>query len=148
MKRLFVLLVSAIFVLITSTISADEPVKAKSSLTYEQIEDNLLAGLKEDNLGLNVSCAYMLGEMKSDRAVIPLMKMLRCEKDERAQLMAALSLMKIGDERGIFLIKRLAQFSDCERVKCMCARFTNVYLYEKYFKDKDSTNVYLADIDL
>ena len=148
MKRLFVLSVAAIFVLITSTIFAGETEKAKSTLTYEQIEDNLLAGLKTDNLGLNVSCAYMLGNMKSDRAVIPLMKMLRCEKDERAQLMAALSLMKIGDERGIFLIKRLAKFSDCERVKCMCERFTNVYLYEKYFKGKDSTDIYLAELDL
>jgi hypothetical protein len=62
----------------------------KAGLSLTQIEDNYLVGLNSDVPGLQVSCAYFLGEMKSERAVIPLMKMLRDENAMPGQrLMAA-----------------------------------------------------------
>jgi hypothetical protein len=44
---------------------------------YSQIEENYLVGLNSSNVGLRTSCAYFLGEMKSDKAIIPLLKLLR-----------------------------------------------------------------------
>ena len=99
----------------------------KTGFTREQIEDNYLAGLNSEVQGLQVSAAYFLGEMKSERAVIPLMKMFRNEKNAPGQrLMAAWSLYKIGDERGIYLIKCQGENQECDYLRCLC---------EYYYKD-------------
>jgi hypothetical protein len=95
-----------------------------TSLTREQIEENYLVGLNSGVPGLQVSCAYFLGEMKSEKAVIPLMKMFRDEKSMPGQkLMAAWSLYKIGDERGLYLIKCEGENSNCDYSRCLCEYF-------------------------
>ncbi|MCK5088195.1 MAG: hypothetical protein KAQ90_11770, partial [Melioribacteraceae bacterium] len=58
----------ALFILTSSTFASDSPSKNKN-LNYEKVESNLLEGLKSDNFGLKVSSAYMLGEIKSEKAV-------------------------------------------------------------------------------
>ena len=47
-----------------------------SPTMYAKAEANLLVALQSDNRGLSESAAYMLGELKSSKAIIPLMKML------------------------------------------------------------------------
>ena len=103
--------------------------------TYESIELNRLIGLASDNEGLRVSCAFNLGEMKSDNAVIPLMKLLREGQTFEERVIAALSLVKIGDSKGVFLVSRLAKFSDNEKIRRMCERFYSGYIYEKYLEE-------------
>ena len=99
----------------------------KTGFTREQIEDNYLVGLNSDVPGLQVSAAYFLGEMKSERAVIRLMEIFRNENNAPGQrLMAAWSLYKIGDERGIYLIKCQSEDQECDYLKCLC---------EYYYKD-------------
>jgi HEAT repeat protein len=97
---------------------------------YKTIEDNLLVGLQTDNLGLKVSAAYFLGEMKSERAVIPLMKMLKGNTTEEEKLIAALSLAKIKSEKGMFAVKQRIKFDDSKRVQRLCDIFYNNYLFE------------------
>ena len=97
---------------------------------YKTIEDNLLVGLQTNNLGLKVSAAYFLGEMKSERAVIPLMKMLKGNTTEEEKLIAALSLSKIRSERGMFAVKQRIKFDDSERVQRLCNIFYKNYLFE------------------
>ena len=87
----------------------------------ELIEDNLLAGLRSDNAGLKSSCAFMLGKMKSTRAVIPLMALLRKCDDLHIKTSAAWALCNIGDPRGTFAVKREVQFSSCCKTKLRCA---------------------------
>ena len=99
---------------------------ASSTITeekYTQIEDNLLVGINSENLGLQVSCAYFLGEMKSDRAIIPLLRMLKSGDTEEQRIIAALSLAKIKSERGLFAIKQRIKFDDSERVQRLCEIF-------------------------
>lgn len=86
---------------------------------YEIIEANYLVGLKSGNSGIKVSCAYFLGDMKSQKAVIPLMKMFREAEDDGAKLVAAWSLFKIGDPRGTFLVKRTIDLGECEQIRSM-----------------------------
>ncbi len=95
---------------------------------YKQIEDNLLVGINSDNLGLQVSCAYFLGEMQSDRAIIPLLHMLKSGDTEEQRIIAALSLAKIKSERGLFAIKQRIKFDDSERVQRICEIFYTNYL--------------------
>ena len=108
---------------------ADQPDlrNAIGEIRYQQAVDNLLIGLGSGNDGLRRSSAYMLGEIKSDEAVIPLMRALKSGKDERTQIAAAFSLCKIGDARGVFAVKQEVRFSDSEKVRNSCLWFYNQY---------------------
>ncbi|MEJ2613525.1 MAG: hypothetical protein P8Z35_01055 [Ignavibacteriaceae bacterium] len=128
MKKLLFLWLSLSFVVAITTVSfaqADKEISTPSK--YEAIEANYLAGINSDNQGLKVSSAYFLGNMKSSRAVIPLMKMFRNEKNNGAKLVAAWSLLKIGDSRGVFLVKRESELGNCDGINCMLHQ-----LYEDY----------------
>jgi hypothetical protein len=78
----------------------------KSSLNRDLIITNLMNGINSGNQGLRMSSAYLLGEFKSDEAIIPLMKILKSDENEESRIMSALSLLKIGDSRGLFAIKQ------------------------------------------
>jgi len=93
--------------------------------TYDQIEDNLIVGVQSDNLGLRVSAAYYLGEIKSEKSVITLMKMLKSSTNEKERIMAALSLSKINTDQSNFAVQRRATFDDSERVRHLCKIFNN-----------------------
>lgn len=108
---------------------------APKANTYEAIELNRLIGLASDNEGLRISCAFNLGEMKSVKAVIPLMALLREGKTCEERIIAALSLVKIGDPQGVYMVSRLAKFHDCDRTRRMCEKFYNGYLYQKYLDE-------------
>jgi HEAT repeat protein len=96
---------------------------------YSNIERNYLEGLSSSNNGLKLSSAYYLGELKSEKAVIPLMEMLRNSSNSSARIMAALSLIKIGNPRGIHMVKREAEFSEDSRVRDLCNRFIKAYYF-------------------
>jgi len=121
MKKALILLVAC---LLASTAVAGE--RTEGAALSAQAEQNLLIGLASDNLGLQESAAYMLGEMSSDRAVIPLMRMLRSERAS-ARIVAALALCRIGDARGVYAVKRASSFDDDAQVRQRCAWF-----YEQY----------------
>ncbi|MFZ0454721.1 MAG: HEAT repeat domain-containing protein [Ignavibacteriaceae bacterium] len=79
-------------------------------------EANYLSAINSGNESLRINSAFMLGEMRSKKAVIPLMDMFRQDKDEGAKLVAALSLLKIGDARGMFLVKRSIELNENEGI--------------------------------
>jgi HEAT repeats len=107
----------------------------KNSELKKEVVQNLLIGLQSKNFGLRTSSAYILGEIRAEEAVLPLMKMLRTEKSEEARIVAALALYKIKETRGIFAIKQAVRFDDSERVQKNCSNFYNQYLREEYKPD-------------
>jgi len=131
MKSAITLLLFLFFVFVSFGAAA-EPVKEKRTINKNLAIQNLLIGLDSDNAGLTSSSAYYLGEFSSTEAVIPLMKILRNAEQEELRISAALALLKIGDERGIYAIKRAIIFDESERVCDMCEKFYNSYLYDKY----------------
>ena len=100
---------------------------------YSRIEENYIIGLNTDNVGLRTSCAYFLGEMKSDKAVIPLLKLLRYGETDQERIFAALSLYKIGSKRGIYKIKIMAEYDKSERVRIVLNRLYRTYVAQKPF---------------
>ena len=92
----------------------------------DQAERNLLVGLASDNLGLRESCAFMLGEIGSQKAVVPLMAMLH-DGVESSRVVAALALTRIGDARGIYAVKQAAKFDESQRVQKLAAWYYNQY---------------------
>jgi hypothetical protein len=128
------LLVSALLILVITVTSFGAvkpyPVK-KDAMNRDLVITNLMNGIKSGNQGLRLSSSYFLGELKSDEAVIPLMRILKSDENEEARIMAALSLVKIEDARGIFTIKQAISFDSSERVKKMCSIFYQYYLSKK-----------------
>jgi hypothetical protein len=104
-----------------------------SAEKYSQIEENYLAGLNSNNIGLRTSCAYFLGEMKSDKAIIPLLKLLRNGETEYSRIIAALSLYKIGSKIGLYRIKILAQTDKSEKVRRVLDRLYKTHVTKKSF---------------
>jgi len=96
--------------------------------------ESLIMGVNSDNFGLRTSAAYMLGELKCEKGVIPLMRMLKSEDREDARIVAALALLKIGNAKGIFAIKQAIRFDESERVQKLCAAFYQAF----YNHSKDS----------
>lgn|SRR5574338_244298 len=94
--------------------------------------NNLLIGLESENYGLRTSSAFILGEIKAEEAVLPLMHMLTTEKCENARIVAALALYKIDSPKGIFAVKQAIRFDDSERVRKMCTNFYYENLRLKY----------------
>lgn len=127
MKATKILLVTALFF---SSFSFSFANNLKELPTYNQIEKNLLTGLNKSNNGLTTSCTYFLGELKSENAIIPLMKILKNSDLEEERIAAALALIKINSDRGIFAVKRNIKFDKSERVKRLCKIFYNSYKLE------------------
>jgi HEAT repeat protein len=130
MRKLSHIIVTAVLValLLTTSSIAGEKKIANSNLDYNKVEQTLLEGLASENLGLKVSSAYMLGEIKSENAVIPLTKILREGEDERARLAAALSLIKIGTNRSVYVVKQGERFNDLAKVRAMCEHLYNTHV--------------------
>lgn len=110
MKRTeLVALILVLAVSLTTTAFAGADKKDyKPAFQMEKVEANLIAGVRSDNFGLRTSAAMMLGDLKSERAVLALMSMLRNETDERGRIVAALALTKIGHPVGIYAVKQTA----------------------------------------
>ncbi len=69
-----------------------------------------------------------MGEKKAEVSVIPLMKILKNDDNPEVRIIAALSLLKIGNEKGMFAVKRAIEFDDNPRVSRMCSIFYDMYL--------------------
>ena len=131
MKILVCRLTILIMFIFAANFFAQEDTSKQPTNTEEDIIENLLVGLESDNLGLRASCAYYLGERKADKAVIPLMGILKSDQKDELRIMSALSLFKIGDGRGIYAVQQRAKFEDEGQVKRMCEIFYNMYLQEQ-----------------
>ncbi len=117
-------LVTAVLVLFfTVSVFAKSNVNVKTTYNKALAEASLLEGISSQNQGLSLSSANMLGEIKSSNAVIPLMKILRNSDNEASRITAAQALIKIGDARGVFAVKKAAEFDDSQRVRSLCAKF-------------------------
>jgi hypothetical protein len=100
---------------------------------FSLIEKNLLEGVKSNNSGLQTSCAYFLGEMKSDLALIPLLRLARNGKTEEIRIIAGLSLYKIESHIGLHLLKGRSHSDKSELVRKTFDR-----IYKKYLSNSRS----------
>ena len=99
---------------------------------YSRIEKNLLLGIKSNNSGLQTSSAYFLGEMKSDKAMIPLLKLVRNGKSEESRIIAALSLYKIESKIGMYRLKGLSQKDESELARKVFERLYQIHVAKNY----------------
>jgi hypothetical protein len=134
-KYLLVFIVLAAVILFSATLYSQPVPKRSIQMNETQIFENLLIGSKSCNKGLCGSCIYMMGELCCKESVIPLLGLLHNAECEEIRILAALSLCKIGDARGLYAVKRAAIFDDSERVKRLCDLF-----YKAVYSGKVAAN--------
>ncbi len=106
---------------------------------HKIVYKNPLKGLYCNNEDVRLDCAFVLGELKYKKAVIPLMRMLREDPSEAVRIVAAQSLIKIGDPQGVYLVSRTKEFNDFAKVRKYAEKFYNTYVYEQSVaKNKES----------
>jgi hypothetical protein len=132
MNRSVMTLSGLIIILFALTSYGFNKESLKDSEIRKSAVASLLLGIQSDNYGLRTSSAFMLGEIRAEEAVIPLMHMLHTEKSENARIVAALSLYKIDNPRGLFAVKQATRFDSSERVRKMCTNFYYETLKVKY----------------
>ena len=139
-------LVPILILILSSALSAREPAEPAKYVasSYNNftvftkdklalIEENLLAGIQSKNSGLQTSCAYFLGEMKSSKAMIPLLRLARTGATEEARIIAGLSLYKIHSKIGLYQLKGISERDDSELVRKVFDK-----IYKKYASDNYS----------
>jgi len=130
MKR-FISLFFISLLMLNSNILLPQEMNSKKITANEACVKTLLMGLNSENCGVKNGCAFMFGELCCDKGVIPLLKILHSDQKEEARIMAALSLYKIGDSRGIFAIKQAIRFDNSKRVSRLCEKFYKAFLFGK-----------------
>ena len=128
---------TAALVMLTSVKSYSQNIPPIKSVTQEQIVETLMMGMNTCNKGLCAGCTYMAGELCCEKSVIPLMSILHNAPCEELRILAALSLTKIGDSRGIYAVKRAIEFDDSKRVQRICSIFYRAYAAGKVSTDPD-----------
>lgn len=94
------------------------------ALTDSQ-KENLLIGIKSDNIGLRTSCAYYIGKYNVDEGIIDLLRMLKEGKTPNERILAANCLVNMDSKRGIYAIKRASHFDESEQVRRYCKLVIN-----------------------
>ncbi len=127
MKRSLIILATLVVSAFFVTVLAQETV-LPPNVDKNLVEKNLLIGLNSGNLGLERSCALMLGEIRADHAVIPLLAALKSDPEESIRIAAAWSLCRLGDARGEYAVKMAVKFDDSPKVQTACAWYYNIYV--------------------
>jgi hypothetical protein len=135
--------VVALLLVAMTSVYAEYPLPVNAD--RESIELNLMKGLNSENEGLQYSCALRLGEIKSSRAVIPLMSVLKQCDNLKLKTAAAWALCNIGDARGTFAVKREVKFSHCEKTKLICAWYYEHMVKQGSFIFRDIDQAVLAE---
>lgn len=138
MKFLTTISILAILSIATSTAIGNP--KATTEIRNNTIE-SLLIGLNSDNIGLQSSSAYMIGELQLSQGIIPLLRILHNEENEELRIAAALALYKIGSPIAIKAVKQAIRFDESERVSKLCATFYNEYRRNKFSDEEINVDV-------
>ena len=133
MKSLMMVLFSFLFVFTSLAQDVQFSDDEKSTVV-----DNLTNGIEADNNGLNASSANVLYDLiadeylesdDGDKAMIPLLKLLKRGETDETRIAAALALYKLGNGIGIYRLRGVAQFDENENVSSVCKN-----LYYSYHK--------------
>jgi hypothetical protein len=75
----------------------------------------------------------LLGKIKSDKAVIPLMTAFHNNPNENVRIAAAWALCKIGDARGVYAVKMAVKYDECPKVQATCAWYYENFVQQGTF---------------
>jgi len=119
-------------VLLTAMLAAGSLVYAKTNLTDPNVKgklaiENLKNGIKSDNEGLKKCAIYFAGYYRVSETVPTLAEVVKKETQPSTKILIALVLYRIGDERGISLVRDMAAKDKNPEVRRMCTCIYNAY---------------------
>lgn len=124
MNRLTTLLACSLIILLSfNGFSYSPKLSAAGEAKKTVIEKNLIKGLESGNDGVMLEAVYYLGEYKCEGSIIPLLKILNDNKNDRMRIMAALALTKIGTGKSLYAIKQNCYLDGNESVRNFCSKF-------------------------
>ena len=88
---------------IATSSKAIEPSSIETEIEYDQY---LITSLSNDNIGIRVSAAQLLGERKSQGSQSALIEMMKKDKHYEARIIAIWALTQIGDEQLVTVLKQ------------------------------------------
>ena len=132
MKKSIISLFGIIFLFLAANIIAQTQSEIDDAAKHAAALKKPLQGVCCADESIRLDCVCKLGELKSEKALFALMKVLREDPCEAVRVAAAQSLVKMGDPRGVFLVARHAKFSDSEKVSRFCDKFYQAYQYQEY----------------
>jgi len=135
MKIFNILFTTSMLAVIGTHVLAQESVLPPTA-NKSVIEDNLLLGLASDNAGLQRSSALLLGTIKSNRAMAPLMYTLWYNPNENVRIAAAWALCQIGDINGTNAVFNAAKNDPSLKAMLTYAWYYNTYVQKGAFKFK------------
>ena len=103
------------------SISTDPVMKGKTAI------ENLKNGIKSDNTGLKKSAIYFAGYYRVSETVPALTEVVKSENEPGTRILIALVLYRIGDEKGINLVRDMAVKDRNPEVRRMCTCIYNAY---------------------
>jgi HEAT repeat protein len=141
-KSATILGVIVLAITMTLPATAHDMRKDLGDAKYDLAVQNLLVGIGDEfnNDGLRRSAIYMLGQLKAEEAVYPLMNVLHSSPDERSRMAAAWALCQIGNSRGEYAVKQAVRFDKSAKVQMHCAWYYNTYVNDGTFAFYPSVN--------
>lgn len=128
-KTTAAIFMSAVLVFNSANIFAasNKDTEKLEKLNKKRFLANLEYGIKEGNTGLKKSAIYYVGLYKLSKAVDFLVDQLDEEKDPDIRMLIALSLYKVGDEKGFKAIKTMSEEDDNPSVRNYCKEICNEF---------------------
>jgi HEAT repeat protein len=119
-------------VLLTAILTTGSLAYAKTNPTDPNMKgrnavENLKNGIKSENEGLKKSAIYYAGYYRVSETVPVLTETVKNETEPSTKILIALVLYRIGDEKGINLVKNMADSDKNTEVRRMCTCIYNAY---------------------
>jgi hypothetical protein len=112
--------VSALLILSFSVTAFASSPASSASVNWQKAEQNYIASLYSENVGVRASAAGYIGEYRLKGATQDLMTILRTDKVERNRMAAAKSLMRIGGQDAVDAVKEAVIYDGSTTVAQYC----------------------------
>lgn len=135
MKKTYFFTVVILTMVVSLALNSYGKGKDNSSTQFDRkTVQNFIIGINSENNGLCESCIYYAGYYKVRGTVESLINVLNNSyKKPSLRILAAVSLYRIGDLKGIRAIRDIVQFDKTESVRIVCSKLYNEYLNQVEF---------------
>ena len=126
-EKLYFLLVAVLFVLlITDTFGQNQ--KISDITKTKNAQENLIMGIKSFNDGVRESSVYFAGKYRLIDTEEALINQLKVENNSDIKVLIGLALFRMGSEKGMVELQKLASKDKNSRVRKMSYAIYNEYL--------------------
>lgn len=126
-EKLYFLLVALLFVLlITDTFGQNQ--KISDITKTKNAQENLIMGIKSYNDGVRESSIYFAGKYRLIDTEQALIDQIKIERDSDIKVLIGLALFRMGSEKGMNEMHKLAVNDDDPKVRRMSSAIYHEYL--------------------